>query len=142
MKTLQPFNNTPTIIHVTELPPLTNASFAFGFNPGKFGEIPTVRINIKLLALAGNKEHVKIATYDCIYKVMGEGLILEEHIYECCRHAIASMQMFAKYHPIGKSIPPEIFRCPEKEAFENDLIHLAKALNSIEGKRPFPPPIR
>ncbi len=142
MKTIQPTNNTPTIVHVKELPPLLNPSFNFGFNPIKWGNTPAIRINVDLLVQGDNKATIKIATYNSIYKIEGEGLILEEHLYACCQQAIYAMQLFSKFHAVGRSIPQEIFQCPGKEAFEVDLIHLAKALNSIEGKRPFPPPIR
>ena len=138
MKTIEPFNNTPTIVHVNELPTLNNPSFGFGFNPGKLGDIPTLRVNVKLLVSGDNNKEIKIATYDSIYKIQGEGLILEDHIYACCQQAIYAMQKFLQFDGIGRSIPKEIFQCPEKEAFEDDLIDMARALNAIDGKRGFP----
>lgn len=138
MKTIEPFGNTPTIIHVKELPLLNNPSFGFGFNPGKLGDIPTLRVNVKLLVSGSNNEEIKIATYDSRYKIQGEGLVLEDHIYACCQQTIHAMQMFLQFDIIGRSIPKEIFQCPGKEAFEADLIDMAKALNAMEGKRGMP----
>ena len=140
MKTISPFNNTPTIVHVSVLPPINDPSFFFGFNPGKYGNDPTVRITVKLIFNSNSKEQIKIATYQSVYSIKGEGLILEDNIYVCCQQAIYAMQMFLQFDEIGRSIPKEIFLCPGKEAFEDDLVHLAKALNALEGKRGFPPP--
>jgi hypothetical protein len=137
MKTISPLNNTPTIVHITEFPPLNNLLFNFGFNTGQYGDVPTVRVNVKLVNGIG-AEQIKIATYDSVYQIQGEGLVLEDHIYDCCLQAIYAMKMFLQFDEIGRSIPQEIFQCPGKEAFENDLVHLAKVLNSFEGKRNFP----
>ena len=148
MKTIIPFNNTPTIIHVNELPVFNKASLFFGFNPGFIGNkdsplpnadnTPTVRVTVKLMNTGANGEQIKIATYESVYKIQGEGLVLEEHIYDCCQQAVYAMTMFLKYDQIGRSIPHELMVCPGKEAFEDDLIHLAKFLNATEGKRNFP----
>ena len=145
MKTIEPFNNTPTVVHVKELPPLNSPSFNFGFNVGGIGKIgekgiPVLTVNVKLTVVGDNKEQIKISTYDSKYKLQGDGLILEDHIYSCCEQAIYAMKRFAQFDEIGRSIPQEIFQCPGKEAFEDDLSDLAKALNAIEGKRGFPPP--
>lgn len=145
MKTIEPFNNTPTVIHVKELPPLNSPSFDFGFNVGGIGKIgekgiPVLTVNVKLIVIGENKERIKIATYDSKYKITGEGLILDEHIYTCIQQAIYAMQIFLPLHQIGRTIPKKIFLCPGKESFEDDLSHLSKALNAIEGKRGWPLP--
>jgi hypothetical protein len=141
MKTIRPFNNTPTVVHVKELPPLIDLFFNFGYIPGKIDGSPTIRINVDLITKesAGTKQ-IKIATYNSFYEIKGEGLVLEQHIYDCCQQAIYAMKIFLQFHEIGKTIPQEIFQCPGKEAFVNDLVHLAKMLNAVEGKRKFPKP--
>lgn len=60
--------------------------------------------------------------------------------YNHCQQAIYAMQIFLPSHEIGRAIPKELFQCPGIESFEDDLSHLAKALNAIEGKRGFPSP--
>lgn len=87
---------------------------------------------------SNDNKPIKIATYKSGYKIEGEGLILEEHVYNCCQQLIYAMKMFLQYNEIGRSIPQEIFLCPGKEAFQDDLMLMAKALNAIEGKRAFP----
>lgn len=44
MKTITPFQNTPTIVHVNELPPINGGFLTFGFNPGKFGDSPFIKV--------------------------------------------------------------------------------------------------
>ena len=141
MKTITPFNNTPTIVHVTELPLLEKLSLGFGFNPGFIGnppKIPTLRVNVKLLTDTKNDGQIKIATYDSVYRIEGEGLVLEDHIYACCEQAVYAMKKFLQFDKIGRSIPQELIQIAGKEAFEDDLTHLAKFLNATEGKRNFP----
>ncbi len=140
MKTIRPFNNTPTIVHVTKLPELTNCNFDFGFNPGKLGDTPTIRVNVKFIAGGNTNNPIKIATYDSAYEIKGEGLVLEDHIYACCQQAVHAMKLFLQYNEIGRSIPQDIIQCPGKDAFVNDLTELAKMLNAIDGKRGFPNP--
>jgi len=62
-------------------------------------------------------------------------LVLEEHIYGCCQQAIYAMQLFLHCHEIGRSIPKQLYIRQGKESFEDDLVHLAKYLNAIEGKQ-------
>lgn len=138
MKNIRPFNNTPTIVHISQPVLITNTAFFFGFNPGKLGKTPTVRVNVRLISNAGSKNEIRIATYDSIYEISGEGLVLEDHIHACCEQAVYAMKIFLQYNEIGRTIPQAIFRCPGKEAFGDDLIVLAKSLNSLEGKRGFP----
>ncbi len=138
MKTIIPFNNTPTIVHVSKLPPLTNPSLDFGFNIGSDGGTPILQVNIIFTVTGNGTSPISIATYNSHYKITGEGLIVEEHIFDCCRQAVYAMKKFLQLQEIGRAIPDESIQCPGKEAFEGDLIHLAKALNAIEGKRGFP----
>jgi len=48
------------------------------------------------------------------------------------------MKKFLQFDKIGRPIPQELIQIAGKEAFEDDLTHLAKFLNATEGKRNFP----
>lgn len=140
MKSITPTHNTPTIVHVPKLPPLNGSSLDFGFNPGKMGDIATIRVNVSLSVKGEGNNRIKICTYDSLYKISGEGLVIEDNIYVCCVQAVHAMKMFLQFDSIGRHIPPELILCPVKEVFEEDLIDMAKALNAVDGKRGFPPP--
>lgn len=142
MKTIRPFNNIPTVFHVTELPPFKNPRYGFGYQFGKKGENPALRVKVDLLVSGEGDTTIKVATYNSWYEIEGEGLILEDTVFACCQQAIYGMKIFCQFHEIGRSIPESFFQPPAKEAFEDDLVEVAKALNSIDGKRPFPPSIR
>ncbi len=127
-------------MHVTELPPLNACSLGFGFNPGEMDNTPAVRVNVSFFVNGAGSNPIRICTYDSVYKISGEGLVIEEDIYTCCMHATSSMKNFLQFDAIGRKIPPELILCPAKEVFGEDLINIAKALNAIDGKRGFPLP--
>ena len=141
--TIYPFNNTPTVVHVTKLPEISQGFLSFGFNPGKKGTNPIAHINVKFVVDTPTDKQVKICTYDSYYEIVTEGLIIEDDIYGCCQQAVYAMKRFLQFDEIGRSIPEEYLHCPGKEAFADDLIVLAKALNALGGRRegfPIPKP--
>lgn len=141
MKNITPLNNTPTIILVKELPVMNGGALSFGFGTGITGDIPTLRINVTFLGnVPTTKQQVKIATYESLYKIEGDGKIIEDEIYACCQQAVYAMRMFLQYDEIGRAIPEEYTLCPGKEAFEADLIDVAKMLNALGGKGKYPSP--
>lgn len=138
MKKIEPFTNEPIKVHVAEIPTLNSPSLQFAYKPGKHNDIATLKLNIKLLVKGVDDNKTEIATYVCTYKVSGEGLVIDDHIYKCLEHATHSMKVLLQFDKIGRSIPQQFFQCPEREVFEDDLTFLAKHLNAIDGKRPFP----
>ncbi|SDW83857.1 hypothetical protein SAMN05444410_10695 [Hydrobacter penzbergensis] len=140
MKTITLTHNTPAVFHVRELPPLKEMALGFGFNPGKMGEDAAIRINISLSVNGENGIRIIVCTHDSMYKMEGEGLVIEDNIFDCCLNSISLMKMFLKFHQLGRLLLQELnsLALPSKDSFGEDLIDVAKALNAIEGKRGFP----
>ena len=145
MKTISIVSNIKPIVYVNKIPALYGSSFTFGFAPGGLAtdrviHTPILRIGVDLSTNDKEGNIIKLATYETTYKMEGEGLIIEDNIYSCCQTTVHGMKTLIRFHPVGRSIPQEIFLCSPKEAFEDDLIQTAKELNAIDGKRGFPLP--